>query len=551
MTRTQISLRLTATVLAVISSTSMAFSAIAFRTVTLSGNAAPGTPAGVTFNTFSPPTVNDAGDTAFEAFLAGQGVVPGNDSGVWSESAAVLGLVAREGNAAPGAGVGVNFSSFNYPIINSAGQTGFLANLSNGGQGVFSDAGGPLGAVTVTGNAAPGTGGATFQTLTSPAFNDAGQTGFLGFLAGAGVGAANNEGIWSEGGGPLALVAREGNAAPGAGAGVTFGPLGKPDLNSAGQAKFFAQLTGGGVGVGNDESIYSEGTGALAPVVLEGTQAPGMALGVVFGSVAPATPAIAGSDMNDAGQTAFRSNIAGPGIGAGNDEGIWSEGGGLLALVAQKGSPAPGTLPGVLFSGLTDPVIGNTGANVFGASLAGPGVVPFPGINHNDTGLWSDASGVLSLVARAGDPAPGMAPNILFSTLQDPVINDLDHVAFRGSFQLLGGGVTNTDGIFVDGPNGLEKIVANGDVLQVAAGDFRTVNQIGWFGFSGNEDGRGTGFSDGGAIGFSATFLDGSEGVFAARIRGPDGIIPEPSTFLIWALGLVGLAWCARRRRTK
>ena len=26
-------------------------------------------------------------------------------------------------------------------------------------------------------------------------------------------------------------------------------------------------------------------------------------------------------------------------------------------------------------------------------------------------------------------------------------------------------------------------------------------------------------------------------------------VIPEPSTFLIWALGLLGLAWYARRRR--
>jgi len=35
------------------------------------------------------------------------------------------------------------------------------------------------------------------------------------------------------------------------------------------------------------------------------------------------------------------------------------------------------------------------------------------------------------------------------------------------------------------------------------------------------------------------------------RLEVPGIIIPEPSTFLIWSLGLVGLAWCARRRRTK
>ena len=27
--------------------------------------------------------------------------------------------------------------------------------------------------------------------------------------------------------------------------------------------------------------------------------------------------------------------------------------------------------------------------------------------------------------------------------------------------------------------------------------------------------------------------------------------VPEPSTFLIWSLGLLGLAWYARRRRTR
>ena len=36
-------------------------------------------------------------------------------------------------------------------------------------------------------------------------------------------------------------------------------------------------------------------------------------------------------------------------------------------------------------------------------------------------------------------------------------------------------------------------------------------------------------------------------------LAGPDqlnNVIPEPSTFLIWSLGLLGVAWCGRRRRT-
>ena len=55
--------------------------------------------------------------------------------------------------------------------------------------------------------------------------------------------------------------------------------------------------------------------------------------------------------------------------------------------------------------------------------------------------------------------------------------------------------------------------------------------------------GDGGDFSFGGVdeIRFGATYND----VIGA------GAIPEPSTFLIWALGLLGLAWYARRRRTK
>ena len=41
----------------------------------------------------------------------------------------------------------------------------------------------------------------------------------------------------------------------------------------------------------------------------------------------------------------------------------------------------------------------------------------------------------------------------------------------------------------------------------------------------------------------------GLNGFMLSQVGGV--IIPEPSTFIIWALGLVGLAAYARRRRTK
>jgi MYXO-CTERM domain-containing protein len=38
---------------------------------------------------------------------------------------------------------------------------------------------------------------------------------------------------------------------------------------------------------------------------------------------------------------------------------------------------------------------------------------------------------------------------------------------------------------------------------------------------------------------------------FSATLVGVTGVIPEPSTFIIWSLGLLGLAWYGRRRRRK
>jgi hypothetical protein len=97
--------------------------AAALRTVALTGQSAPGTAGGITFETFGSfihpqdqyiyggPVLNDAGQIAFRADLTGSGVDSTNYQGVWSEGSGTLSLVARTGSQAPGAVSGVNFST--------------------------------------------------------------------------------------------------------------------------------------------------------------------------------------------------------------------------------------------------------------------------------------------------------------------------------------------------------------------------------------------------------------------------------------------------------
>ena len=77
--------------------------------------------------------------------------------------------------------------------------------------------------VALSGQQAPGTpSGVNYSGFTFPVLNDAGQTAFNASLSGSGVDSTNEQGIWSEGSGSLALVARNGNQAPGTPSGVNY-----------------------------------------------------------------------------------------------------------------------------------------------------------------------------------------------------------------------------------------------------------------------------------------------------------------------------------------
>src|SRR4051812_38108951 len=74
-----------------------------FRTVTLSGQPAPGTPAGVVFSGFRDAAITEDGVVVFLGNVSGPGVTifaPSNDNGYWRDNSGVLTKIVRAGDQA-------------------------------------------------------------------------------------------------------------------------------------------------------------------------------------------------------------------------------------------------------------------------------------------------------------------------------------------------------------------------------------------------------------------------------------------------------------------
>lgn len=221
-----------------------------------SGNPAPGTPAGVNFlGGFGSPTLNVAGRSTFLGFLTGGGVTSANDTGFWSGTPRNVALLARKGDAAPGLPAGATYETFSSAhALNAAGQTLFGGSVIGGGvtgsnnTGLWLGAPGNVSLLAREGSPAAGTeAGINYAAFGGMALNVAGQSAFFATLTGGGVTSGNNAGIWSGAPGELAVVARKGDPAPGfaADAGVTYAEVfNQVTINSARQSAFIGLVTG-------------------------------------------------------------------------------------------------------------------------------------------------------------------------------------------------------------------------------------------------------------------------------------------------------------------
>ncbi len=518
--------------------------AVTYGTRALTGGAAPGTEPSVVYRDFTtPPVLNGIGQVAFQASLSGQGVDFTNALGIWSEGSGSLNLVVRTGDAALGTGPGVVYGSFSNLLLNAAGQTAFQSLFTGPGvdnmknRGLWSEGSGSLVLIAREDAIAPGT-GVEYSSLNSHVFNWSGQTAFHSFLAGPGVDFTNDEGIWSEGGGSLNLVAREGDAAPGTELGTVYTFFtSNPVLDGAGQTTFLGRLIGPDVLLNNNSGIWSDSGGSLHLIIREGDAAPGTALGEVYDFL-PSSPVV-----NSAGRMAFQGFLAGPNVDSLHDGGIWSDRTGPLQLIVREGDQASGAGTGVKFTSFKNMILNAEGHVAFIGFLKGPGVD-----NMNDEGIWLQRDDSLNLVTRAGDAAPGTGLGVMFGTpynlaFGEPVFNGVGQTAFLGSLRGSGVDLTNDSGIWATDREGLlTLIVRQGDLFDInedpLIDEFLTISSIEMATGSGGEDGRPTSFNDAGQLAFQLGFTDGSSGIFVATI-------PEPGTLTLFA---ITLPWVLRRR---
>ncbi len=275
--------------------------------------------------------------------------------------------------------------------------------------------------VAFKGQRAEGTpNGVTYGTLTSlPVLNDFGETVFRATLVGAGVTETTSQGIWSEGGGSLHLVARAGSELPGLPDGAVFKGFyfGGPLLSNSGVTTIVAALNNTGT---DSQGIYSSDSGILA---VTGRELPGGTIPVSFNSFV----------QNESGRVAFDAFYA-P-----NSFGIWSQGAGELKSIVRQGDEIP-DLPGAHFEFASAPLLNNAGETAFIASVGYSS-------GQAGAGIWVHADGSYRRAAIRGQDAPDLPSAATFLSFGSLALNDFGKTAFQA--QVLNGGVSG--GIWSEG----------------------------------------------------------------------------------------------------
>ncbi|QDU90494.1 hypothetical protein Pla175_38990 [Pirellulimonas nuda] len=405
-------------VLAVGGGPATAQNAFRFQQVAITGQTAPGVTGEEEYARFGGLVLNQRGDVAFAAALqTGDGpnavvVNSENGSAIFGpapDNGFALGLLAREDQPAPGVSDAAEFDRLGEIVLNDVGQAAFEARLRRGPGGGF-------------------------------------------------VGTPNDDAVFGPAitGSGFIQVARENEPAPGVSDGAEFDDFNLRGLTTAGVVAFAAELRrgdppgAGPVGETNNDAIFGQTGGSSAPTLLarEDALAPGTGDAAEFDMFVSRSPA-----FNATGGVAFAAFLRtgdGPVVSDSEDAALFASAGGPqgLQLVAREGQQPVGIGDGAVYNDFGVPVINSSADVAFVASLRTDGSL-FDENGFNDRALFGPVDGAgsdLGLLARAGDPAPGVSDGAVFSVF-NPKLNDAGQVAFEATLRTgRGFGATVVDG---------------------------------------------------------------------------------------------------------
>jgi hypothetical protein len=397
--------------------------------------------------TYTPNLAFSGGDSFTFSVSDGNAVSAPAEVTLTVASAGPWQMVARTGDAAPGAG-GALFSALQTDFVSdTAGRASFRATAGSL-TGIWTEGSNGLAPVVLQGAAAPGVSGAIFDAVTTGpwAAGDGELLIFGRLLAGTGgVTTSSDYGFWLRGGGAPNLVARENNPVPGMPPAARFNTLSAvATLEAGGNYVYAATLkTNSSLGIttANDTGLWGTFGASQRMLLRENDSAPG-APGGVFDTLTSAR-----LTSNGAGQFGLTCGmkVAGSVTNA-NRYGLWLRDSLQVGLVARGGNAAPGTGAGVVFAQPLDPAL--DGSFAFRSTLStGSGGVT----QSNDTGLWLLEEGTVSLLAREGSQAPGIPAGGLFAGLTEgAAVNSAGDLAFRATLTN-GGGVKsfNNAGVWI------------------------------------------------------------------------------------------------------
>jgi hypothetical protein len=483
-------------------------------------------PLNTKFVSFGSPIIGAGGNLAYLGkLLTGvSGVSSANDSGIWkTDAGGVRSLIAREGSAAPdalGAPTSTVFGAFSDPAINALGRVAFRGTLRVGVSGVstanasglWAQGTSGLALVARQGDQAPGLDtGAKFAAFQQFVLPDAGGLVFLAKVSGTGVTPANNVGLWAvDGTGVVQLVARKGDmvSVNSTDKKITAFTLFSKVPFSAGQTRSFA--TDGGL-------LFRATFSDLSSALLSKDFGTATLNVVAYKNEVLAIDPIGAKLRNPSTgavnadlAVAFRSPLSGGGVTPGSNQAVFLKDTGGLKIVARKSFLAPDT-DGVIFGGFSDPAINDVGEVAFRATLKGTGGVSVTG---RAFGLWIGDVNTLALAVRQGDAPPSVSGSVKFSSFTQfcaPADGGLVLLA-----NINGSGITtaNNQGLWQrDAAGSMDLLVRKGDTLKVDGGN-RKVSSLVVFKTSLYCGAQGRNVSSDGGIALLLKFTDGYQAIY-------------------------------------